>query len=141
MALLVVIGTLVVQGLTLAPLIRRLGVATDADVQADARRLHRQVAEAALVHIRAVDDVDQEVRTTVIAQYESRLEYRKGVDGLVDGGVGGEHAGEQLRGLLARATEAERDAVLQARRGGEVSPAAADDVLFDIDARALRNGS
>jgi hypothetical protein len=33
---------------------------------------------------------------------------------------------------------AEREAVLKARRGGKVSPAAADDVLFDVEARALR---
>ena len=57
---------------------------------------------------------------------------------LVDGDAGGDDAGRQLRGLLARATEAERDAVLAARRSGEVSPAAADDVLFDVEARALR---
>ncbi|MGY1747671.1 cation:proton antiporter domain-containing protein [Modestobacter sp. SYSU DS0511] len=33
---------------------------------------------------------------------------------------------------------AAREAVLEARRQGEVSPAAADDVLFDVEARALR---
>jgi CPA1 family monovalent cation:H+ antiporter len=46
-----------------------------------------------------------------------------------------------LRDLLARATEAEREAVLEARRHGDVSPEAADDVLFDVEARALRYGS
>jgi monovalent cation/hydrogen antiporter len=62
------------------------------------------------------------------------------VDELVDGEQGGEHAGQHLRSLLARATEAEREAVLEARRSGQVSPAAADDVLFDVEARALRYG-
>ena len=60
---------------------------------------------------------------------------------IVDGDVGGEDAGEQLRRLLARATEAERNAVLEARRRGDVSPSAADDVLFDVEARALRYDS
>jgi CPA1 family monovalent cation:H+ antiporter len=140
-SLLVVIVTLVLQGLTLAPLIRRLGVAGTADVRADARRLHRVVTEAALEQVRDADDVPPEVREAVVQQYESRLGYRRSVDGLVDGDVGGERAGEHLRRLLARATEAEREAVLEARRRGDVSPAAADDVLFDIEARALRYGS
>jgi hypothetical protein len=74
----------------------------------------------------------------VLWQYESRLTYRRRVLDLVDGDRGGEEAGRHLRGLLARATEAEREAVLRARRRGEVSPAAADDVLFDVEARALR---
>jgi CPA1 family monovalent cation:H+ antiporter len=130
-----------VQGLTLAPLIRLLGVASDADVQADVRRLHRQVAEAALEQVRKDDGLPAEVREAVLRQYESRLDYRRRVEGLVDGDVGGAQAGPQLRELLARATEAEREAVLSARRTGEVSPAAADDVLFDIEARALRYDS
>lgn len=136
--LLVVLVTLVVQGLTLSPLIRRLGVASDADPAADARRLHRDVTEAALARLNAVDDVPEGVRQVVIHQYESRLDYRRAVQELVDGPEDGARADGILRELLARASEAERDAVLQARWRGEVSPAAADDVLFDIEARALR---
>lgn len=61
--------------------------------------------------------------------------------GPVDGGVGGDNAGQQLRDLLAQATEAEREAVMQARLSGDVSPAAADEVMFDVEARALRYDS
>jgi CPA1 family monovalent cation:H+ antiporter len=107
-------------------------------VRADVRRLHQVAAEAALEQLREAEDVDDEVRKAVIRQYESRLGYRHDVLDLVDGDTGGEDAARQLRGLLARATEAERDAVLQARRSGEVSTSAADDVLFDVEARALR---
>jgi len=137
-ALLVVLVTLVLQGLTLAPLIRRLGVSSDADVGADARRLHRLVTEAALDSLRAADDVPARVREVVVGQYEGRLGYRREVEELTDGGTDGGEAGDALRDLLRRATEAEREAVLDARRQGEVSPAAADDVLFDVEARALR---
>lgn len=140
-ALLVVVVTLVLQGLTLAPLIRRLGVAGSADVRADVRRLHRVVTEAALGQVRQAEDVADEVRAAVVRQYEARLGYRQDVLDLVEGEAGGDSAGEQLRRLLARATEAEREAVLDARRRGEVSTAAADDVLFDVEARALRYGS
>jgi CPA1 family monovalent cation:H+ antiporter len=140
-ALLVVIVTLVLQGLTLAPLIRRLHVAAEGDPRAEVRTLHRLVTAAALERIRVADDVAPEVREAVLQQYESRLSYRGQVSDLVDGQAGGEHAGEQLRRLLALATEAEREAVLEARRSGRVSPDAADDVLFDVEARALRYGS
>jgi len=120
--------TLVLQGLALAPVIRRLGVASEADVRADTMRLHRLVAEAALAELRAADDVDPDARAAVVQQYESWLGYRRQVDGLLAGDVGGEGAGEQLRELLARGTEAEREAGV-----------AADDVLFDVEARALRH--
>ena len=83
----------------------------------------------------------EDVREAVIRQYESRLDYRRTVEGLVDGQDDGGRTDDVLRDLLARASEAERDAELQARRRGEVSPAAADDVLFDIEARALRYDS
>jgi CPA1 family monovalent cation:H+ antiporter len=137
-ALLVVFVTLLLQGLTLAPLIRRLGVASTVDVRLDVRRLHRIAAEAAVRHLREAADVPEEVREAVLRQYESRLGYRQQVLDLVDGEASGHEAGTELRRLLARATEAEREAVLRARRRGEVSPAAADDVLFDVEARALR---
>ena len=137
-ALLVVIVTLLVQGLTLAPLIRWLRVATDFDLRVDVRKLHRLAAEAALTELADVDGIPEEIRTAVVRQYESRRDYRNEVLELLDGGKGGEEAYEQLRRLLSRATEAERSAVLEARRSGDVSPAAADDVLFDVEARALR---
>jgi CPA1 family monovalent cation:H+ antiporter len=107
-------------------------------MRADVRRLHRVAAEAALERIRDADGVSDEVRKAVLRQYESRLGYRQDVLDLVDGDTGGMRAAKDLRRLLARATEAERDAVLQARRRGEVSSAAADDVLFDVESRALR---
>jgi Na+/H+ antiporter len=137
-ALLVVVVTLVVQGLTLAPLIRWLGVASDADVGADVRRLQRDVTQAALKELRRADGVPEEVRAAVVRQYEARLGYREEVQQFVDSDRGGDDAARQLRDLLARASEAERNAVLRARRRGQVSPAAADQVLFDVEARALR---
>jgi CPA1 family monovalent cation:H+ antiporter len=137
-ALLVVAATLLAQGLTLVPLIRRLGVAGAADVRADVRRLHRLTAQAALERVRSAEDVPDAVRKAVLGQYEGRLDYREQVLGLVDGEESDGRAAAQLRDLLALATDAEREAVLDARRRGEVSPAAADDVLFDVEARALR---
>ena len=135
-ALLVVIVTLVVQGLTLAPLVRRLGVGTDEDESADARSLGLLAAEAALQTVREAEDVSDEIRAAVSAQYESRLRHRGRVQDLVDGDSNGNPAAEALRSLLAIAAEAEREVVLQARNSGTVSPATADRVLYDIEARA-----
>lgn len=137
-ALLVVVVTLVLQGLTLGPLVRLLGVASEADVRLDVRRLQRTVTQAALEQIRSADDVPEQVRDAVLRQYESRLGYRDRVLDIVDGEAGGDGGGRHLRRLLEQATEAEREAVLEARRRGDVSTAAADAVLFDVEARALR---
>ncbi|GAA2001915.1 Na+/H+ antiporter [Nakamurella flavida] len=137
-SLLVVLVTLVLQGLTLTPLVKGLGVAEEVDVRSDTRRLHREVAEAALDHLRGVEDVDPDVLAAVVQQYENRLHYRRQVEDLVEGDMGGADAGPRLREVLTAATEVEREAVLQARQRGEVSPAAAEDVLFDVEARALR---
>ena len=140
-ALLVVVVTLVLQGLTLAPLIRRLGVADEADPAADARDLQRTIALAALEVVRRCDDVPEPIRAAVARQYEDRLDQRGQVHELIEGDVGGAQTGGRLRALMARAAEAEREAVLDARRSGRVSPGVADDVLSDIETRALRYGS
>lgn len=139
-ALVVVIVTLVLQGLTLAPLIRRLGVADDADTGTDVRRLHHLSTQAALERLRENDtDTPDAVVQAVLRQYENRLDYRRSVTDLVEGDLGGDSAGDHLRRLLATASEAERDAVQQARRHGQVSAEAAEVVLFDIESRSLRH--
>jgi len=48
-------------------------------------------------------------------------------------------AAEELREVLGRAIAVERDLVLTARRRGEVSAETADEVLRDIETRAVRD--
>ena len=71
-------------------------------------------------------------------QYES---YARAQQVLSDArtGAGGEAAPEELELLLERASEVERNVVLRARRSGEVSSETADEVLRDIEARAVRD--
>ena len=135
-ALLVVFVTLVLQGLTLAPLIRRLGVGSDEDESAETRELGRRAAEAGLEVARTADGVPEEIRATVTAQYESRLQHRGRVQDLLTDEAEGTDAAAALRSLLTRAAEAERELVLEAARSGSVSAATADRVLYDIEARA-----
>ncbi len=137
-ALLVVIATLVIQGLTLAPLIRRLGVGTDEDGAAEMRDLGRRATQAGLERARGAEDVPDAVRAAVVAEYESRLRHAGEMEDLVRSEDAAESPGEALGDLLAAASEAEREVVLDARRSGAASHAAADHVLYDIEVRARR---
>jgi CPA1 family monovalent cation:H+ antiporter len=139
-ALVCVLVTLVVQGLTLSPLVRWLGVGTEADDGAAVAELRARAAAAVLEDLRAPGDaaVPDDVRRAVVLQYES---YARAQQALSDArtGAAGEAAPEQLERLLERASEVERGVVLHARRTGEVSSATADEVLRDIEARAVRD--
>jgi Na+/H+ antiporter len=139
-ALVCVLTTLVAQGLTLAPLVRALGVGGAADDGSAVAELRVRAAEAVLEDLRSAEDtsVRDDVRRAVVLQYES---YARAQQALSDArtGAGGEAAPEQLELLLERASEVERNVVLRARRSGEVSSETADEVLRDIEARAVRD--
>ncbi len=141
--LVTVLVTLVAQGLTLAPLVRVLKVGSDVDVNREARRLRRRATAEALEMLRSdTEDVPERVREAVIMQYRGYLAAqdalvtaRHGVDD-VDDDTGDEKAVDDL---LRRAAEVEREVVISARRHGEVSPEAADEVLDDVESRAVRD--
>ena len=139
-ALFCVLVTLVVQGLTLSPLVRALGVGSTADDGSAVAELRARAAQAVLEDLRSVDDdsIPQGVRRAVLLQYES---YARAQQALSDArrGAEGEAAPEQLELLLERASAVERTVVLQARSSGEVSSETADEVLRDIEARAVRD--
>ncbi|GAB3459636.1 cation:proton antiporter [Kineococcus endophyticus] len=137
-ALLTVLVTLVAQGLTLAPLVRRLGVGTAESADEDARRLRRDATRAALRAVAGASDVGERARSTVTTRYRARWEHQDRIVGLFDEGEEEPEAVEELGRLMVVATDAERDRVQQARRDGEVSPAVADRLLLDVEARAAR---
>ena len=150
-ALVVVLATLVVQGLTLAPLISRLGVAGSDDPAVAARDLAARAAQAALDRIvrpgrgstgadgEDVDDAPEELRAMVVDQYRARLGVGARAVAAIEADEGDTTEGH-LRRLVFQATEAEREVVLAARASGEVSPGVADAALLDIESRALRQG-
>ena len=72
-ALFCVLVTLVVQGLTLSPLVRALGVGSAADDGSAVAELRARAAQAVLQDLRSVDDasVPEGVRRAVLLQYES----------------------------------------------------------------------
>ena len=168
-ALVCVLLTLVVQGLTLTPLTRLLRVGSDVDESAEISALRARATEAALADLREKSPrVDEDFREAAVAQYEGYLSAQQWLDrvrqgdegddgtGDVDGGEaegsggsGGNrggaesagHRGRALESLLRQASNVECQLVLRARRSGQVSAGTADEVLRDIENRALRDFS
>lgn len=139
-ALAVVLVTLVLQGLTLAPLTRRLGVGDVGDDDREVTELRQRAAEAALEHLRrdGSTEVLAEVQQAAMLQYEGYLSAQEAMVQARALGISDGTGRDQLRALLEETTGVERSLVLDARRTGRVSPASADVVLRDIEGRALR---
>jgi CPA1 family monovalent cation:H+ antiporter len=141
-ALLTVLVTLVLQGLTLAPLTSRLGVGRQDDDSHEVAALRRRAAQAALdqLHGDLLEGVDEEVARAATLQYEGYLSAQDAMEGARRSRTDdGRETGEQLRDVLRQATDVERALVLEARRRGQVSPASADEVLRDIEGRVTRD--
>lgn len=141
-ALSVVLVTLVLQGLTLSPLTRVLGVGRQGGEAAEVAELRRRAAQAALDHLRGrgLEGVREEVALAAIKQYEGYLSAQAAIENARRGGVEeSDEIDEQLGDVLREATDIERVLVLDARRRGRVSPASADEVLRDIEGRVLRD--
>ncbi len=136
-----VLVTLVVQGLTLAPLVQALGVGTESGSVQAARDLRRRGVEAALEVVRSRrGEVPEAVCHAVTLQYEGHLAAQEALQKARSGSDDESHErAEQLKELLAETSEAERSLVLEARRNGEVSAEVADQVLSDVESRALRD--
>ncbi len=138
-ALLSVLVTLVLQGLTLAPLVRALGVGSTADFPKEVHQLRDRAARAALDRLEGLTDehASKSVRRAAILQYEGYLAAQEAL-AIARSGSGDEGDLEALQSVLQIAADTERDVVLRARGTGEVSAAAADEVLHDVESRAAR---
>ena len=145
MGLATVLVTLVLQGLTLSPLVRRLHVGSTGDSSREVAALRRRAALAAVETIRASTEREapEPVRAAALLQYEGYVAAQDALvrargDGPDDDGGDGDGA-EALQELMRRASETERSVVLEARRSGEVSADVADEVMSDVESRALRD--
>lgn len=140
-----VLITLVLQGLTLSPLVKALGVGEDADIAREVVRLRRRAAQAALDAVRDGSPDDEgldPVHRAVMLQYEGYLAAQEALH--TARGSDAEPAASaaqsaELARVLREASEVERALVVSARNRGEVSSEVADAVLTDVEARAVRD--
>ncbi|GAA1987712.1 Na+/H+ antiporter [Isoptericola halotolerans] len=137
--LVVVLVTLVLQGLTLAPVVRRLGVGSTVDEAAEVARLRQEATRAALEAIRGRADVPAPVRDAVALQYEGYLDAQVALARARAEGEEQERLGDLVDSLLRDAVEVERTVVIRARSEGLASPHVADEVLAEVEARAVRD--
>ncbi|MBI2895756.1 MAG: Na+/H+ antiporter [Deltaproteobacteria bacterium] len=137
----VVLLSILVQGLTMAPFLRRLGLVGKAGREAYDR--HRGKLRAANAALRALDDMAEErlVHADVVGalrrEYDRDvLEAEKAI-----GELHLEHQAlreEETRTARRRLLLVEKDQILESHRKGLVSPEAFEALLADVDARIFR---
>jgi monovalent cation/hydrogen antiporter len=138
----VILGTLVLQGLTLPWLIRLLRIeADDGDVLEQEARARLQAAEAALVRI---DDLEREdwTRDETLERMRGLYRYRRNrfaarFDDDVDDGAIEDRSTAYGRMMFA-VIDAQRDALEAMRRAGEISDEVMRTVVRDLDLEERR---
>jgi CPA1 family monovalent cation:H+ antiporter len=128
----VVVGTLVLQGLTLGPLLRRLDLEHDDPVEREVELARRETAQAAVA---VLDGAEGDVAHLLRRRYESRLARADG-EPREDGAASGE--------LMRRAVAAERERLSALRADGTIGDDAFHRVEEELDwaelnADAIRN--
>lgn len=122
----VVLGTLVIQGLTLRPLLLALGVKEDKTVDREASLARKATADAAL---RTLDSQPASPATAVVRkEYEARLQRIKSGKSAGEDEVGSELGAVQHRAILA-----ERHALSELRARGEIGDDAFHRVEEELD--------
>ena len=110
------------------------------DEGVEVAELRARAAGAALDFVReSTPGTTDEVCRAVTLQYEGYLEAQAAIHEARALEVEGGSPAEELSLLLRRAGDVERSLVLDERRRGAVSAAVADEVLRDIESRALRD--
>ena len=140
-ALVCVLVTLVLQGLTLSPLVSWLRVGRDTNFGDEVAELKSKATAAALMALRGDQTgLSDPIRAAAISQYEAYLTVREALQDVRAQAGDSEHYTESdLRSALDYAAEVEREVILRARRTGDFSAAAADQVLDEVEARSLRD--
>ena len=131
--------SILVQGLTMGPLLRRLGLAGTKGLRAEYERLTASLraqraalaaVESALSETAATSAISTDVRTT----YSSRIDETEARLRDLQEQEGGLRS-EQRRSLLRRALFAEKNSLLSARRSGQVSEEDYETLAADVDSR------
>ena len=136
----VILATLVGQGLTLAPLLRRLHVPDDGGAEREEAKARIKAAQAALARLDELEgegwiypDTLQRAR----GQYQFRTNrFRARYQGVDEDGT--EERSQQYQRLRRELLTAERDAVIRLRNEGTITEEVMQRVQRDIDLEDLR---
>jgi CPA1 family monovalent cation:H+ antiporter len=137
----VVLGTLVIQGLTLPAVIRELGLEAD-ESTAEAEEAHARIraAEAALERLDELVDqswVREDTAERLRGAYQFRIDrFRARFDADGDGKI--EKQSLKFQKLRRELLDAERDAVIELRNAGEISDEVMRLVERDLDLEVSR---
>jgi CPA1 family monovalent cation:H+ antiporter len=120
----VIFVTLVVQGLTLPALIRRLGVRDDGGDEREELIGRRAAAEAALARLDELAGAEW-TRNDTVERMRGLYEYRRtrlaARAGEIDDGDGYEHRSLKYQKLVREVVAAQRDEIVRLRNAGEIS--------------------
>jgi monovalent cation/hydrogen antiporter len=136
----VILATLVVQGLSLPPLIRVLGVEDDGIAAREENKARVKAAEAALRRVEELREEDW-VREDTAERMRGLLDYRRRrfAARFDDGDDGGyEERSTQYQRLQREVLEAQRDALLSLRNEGRINDETMRRVERDLDLEDTR---
>jgi Na+/H+ antiporter len=136
LTLAVIFATLVVQGLTLPALIRRLGVRDDGRAEREELHARREATDAALAHLRRLGDEEwarEDTLRRVTALYEFRGRRLRQRAGMVDGDEAEQEdldaRSRDYQRLVRELLDAQRRRILELRDAGAIS----DEVLYALE--------
>jgi monovalent cation/hydrogen antiporter len=135
----VILATLVGQGLTLGPLINRLGLSDDGEGDREETLARRLVAEAALARIDELGEPDW-IRPESVGRARQLFDYRQRRFGALEDGDGDnfEDRANAWRQLMYELFDAQRDALVGLRNRGEISDEVRRKVERDLDLEESR---
>jgi CPA1 family monovalent cation:H+ antiporter len=132
--------TLVGQGLTLGPLINRLGIEDDGQESHEDTLARRRVAEAALARLEELGEPDW-ISPESVGRARQLFDYRQRRFGALEDGDGGDNYEERAnawRRLMYDLYDAQREALLELRNMGAISDEVRRRVERDIDLEETR---
>ena len=135
----VLIATLVGQGLTLGPLIDRLGLCDDGLEEQEERVARLRIAEAGIARVEELGEPDW-VRSDTMERVRAQLDYRRRrFTALVDGnGDDYEERADAFRRLMYDVYDAQRQQLVAMRNRGEISDEVRRKIERDLDLEESR---
>jgi len=139
LAFAVILVTLVGQGLTLGPLIRRLGIQDDGAEQQEERVARQRIAEAGLARLEELGEPDW-ITPESVGRARSMLDYRRRRFTALVGGDGDDYEGraDAWRRLQYDLYDAQRDELVAMRNRGEISDEIRRKIERDLDFEETR---